>query len=54
MLDELRAEAVARSENPLNRDAVELGTISGMLQVLSQFRERIDALVESNNRGEEE
>jgi hypothetical protein len=54
LLDQIRAEALARAENPLNRDATELGTISGMLQACREFRERIDALVEDRNRSDED
>jgi hypothetical protein len=54
LIDELRAEAIVRAENPLNRDAVELGVVSGMLQALSGMRERLDALVEQSNQRDEE
>lgn len=52
LLKEMEDQTVERAKSPPNRDAFELGMISGMFAVIASMQERINELVEQHNRTE--
>ena len=50
LLDRLRAEAIEMLEKPRGRDAFAFGEAHGTISTVAEMRDRLNDLVENNNK----